>query len=100
VHFTFQWSELILALFQLLLFDSPKQPTSTQLSADIIGGLVRLLECNVHAFRENAKFCALILSLICAHRSLVVPHKQTLLHVLEKTDTFISKKAKARLLDE
>jgi hypothetical protein len=95
VRQSFQCSELTLALLQLLLFD-----LKLTLSADIIAGVVRLLASNVQLFRENAKFCALILSLVAAHGPLLSPHKQALLSILDKTDTFITKKAKARLLND
>lgn len=60
-------------------------------------GLVKQFEGSVKSFAKNLKFCTLLFQLVSKYPALVTPHTFTLQQVLNQTDTFMTKKALAKL---
>jgi hypothetical protein len=93
VKLTFSWSEFTISLFQFIFLDLKLRITN-----EIMEGLISLFEYNVNSFKENTKFCTLIFNIVCSYQNLVIQYKHRILQLLDKTDTFMSKKAKSKLL--
>ena len=63
----------------------------------MVDGLIKQFEENVKGFTKNLKFCTLLFQLVSKFPALVAPHVFALQQVLGQTDTFMTRKALAKL---
>lgn len=88
---SYSWTEHTILFFQHLLDQKPILAEST------VAGLISGLQRNGGNFVKNAKFSTFIFHLTNKHPTLVVPHYFVLKQVLENTESFMTRRALAKL---